>query len=241
MPHPVTLGRITPTLERFDGAFLCCTDCNAVHRVARSDRAPVYANDGTPTSVDDFQKFSTAHADHRFRLLHRSGDAEMISHARWDPMCRIAWEVSDGENSYVITFGRSDLDRTREYAVSPGHMKLESETIRVDSEVFHRLVDEALFPHAAPPRKIDALLEKCRRLVATLPGDGYEPIDELRDDPNVQLACLPDAIVAELRVEALSLFSRDEAQRLVEVIEQDLRTSIPVVLIARHYRIDSQL
>ena len=238
MPQPMTLGRITPTLERFEGAFLCCTDCNAVHRVACSDRAPVYGNDGTPTAADDFQKFLTAHADHRFRLLHRSSDAEMISHARWDPMCRIAWEVSDGDSSYVVTFGRSDLDRTREYAVCPGHMNLESETVRVDGEVFHRLVDEALFPHAAPPSKIDALLEKCRRLVATLPGERFEPIDEVRDDPNVQLACLPDLIVAELRGEALSLFSADEAQRLVEVIENDLRTCIPVVRIARQYRID---
>ena len=239
MPHPVTLGRITPTLERFEGAFLCCTDCNAVHRVARSDRAPAYALDGTTTAVDDFQKFLSMHADHRFRLLHRSSDAEMLSHARWDPMCRIAWEVSDGEHSYVVTFGRSDIDRTREYAVLPGRMNLESETIRVDSEVFQRLVDEALFPHAAPSRKIDLLLEKCRRLVATVPGDRYDPVDELRDDPNVQLACLPESIVAELRVEALSLFSRDEAQRLLEVIENDLRTYIPVVRIARHYRIEA--
>jgi len=239
MPQPVTLARITPTLERFEGAFLCCTDCNAVHRVARSDRAPVYGNDGAPTAVDDFQKFVTTHADHRFRLLHRSSDAEMISHARWDPMCRIAWEVSDGDHSYVVTFGRSDLDRMREYGVRRGHMSLESESIGVDDEVFRRLVDEALFPHAAPPSRIDALLDKCRRLVATLAGERFEPIDELRDDPNVQLACLPDAVVSELRAEALSLFSADEAERLVEVIETDLRTSIPVVLIARYYRIES--
>jgi len=239
MPPPVTLGRITPTLERFEGAFLCCTDCNAVDRVVSSDRAPTYTVDGTPTAADDFQKFLTAHADHRFRLLHRSSDAEMLSHARWDPMCRIAWEVSDGEQSYVVTFGRSDIDRSREYAVAAGHMSLESEIVRVDGEVFHRLVDDALFPHAAPPRKIDALLEKCRRLVATIPSDRWEPVDEMRDDPNVQLACLPDSVVNELRVEALSLFSREEAQRLVEVIEHDMRTFIPVVRIARYYRIET--
>ena len=82
-------------------------------------------------------------------------------------------------------------------------------------------------------------------LLQAMPGadqkavDRLEASDELRDDPNVQLACLPDAVVSELRAEALSLFSADEAERLVEVIETDLRTSIPVVRIARHYRIES--
>lgn len=237
MPSPVTLGRITPTLERFEGAFLRCTDCNAVHRIARSDRAPVYLNDGTPTAADDFQKFLTDHSDHRFQLLHRANEAEMISHARWDPMCRIAWEVTDGESSFVVMFGRADLEQSRQYAVSPGRMSLEGETIRVDAEVFHRLVDEALFPHAASQKKIDALLDRCQRSVAAVPTERFEPVDELRDDPNVQLACLPESVIAELRAAALALFAPDEAQRLFEVIENDLRTFIPVVRIARHYRI----
>ena len=239
MSQPVTLGRISPTLERFEGAFLCCTDCNEVHRVAHTDRSSVYLPDGTPTAVDDFQKFCTVHSDHRFRLLHRANEAEMMSHARWDPMCRIAWEVTDGENDYVVTFGRSDLDRVREYVVSPGHLRLESETIVVDAEVFHRLVDEALFPHAAPESKIEGLLDQCRRLVAAFPSERLEPIDELRDDPNVQLACLPDSVAQELRAEALQLFSADEGHRLIDVIDNDLRRYIPVVRVARRYRIES--
>jgi hypothetical protein len=241
MPSPVTLGRITPTLERFEGAFLRCTDCNAVHRIARSDRAPVYLYDGTPSPADDFQRFLTDHSDHRFQLLHRANDAEMISHARWDPMCRIAWEVTDGDSSFIVTFGRIDLEHSRQYAVSPGRLNLENETIAIDAEVFHRLVDEALFPHAAPQKKIDALLDRCRRSVAAVPSERFEPIDEVRDDPNVQLACLPDSVVAELRTATLALFAPEEAERLVEVIETDLRAFIPVVRISRQYRIGTAL
>ena len=237
MSSPATLGRITPSLERSEGAFLRCADCNAVHRIARSDRAPVYLNDGTPTPADDFQKFLSQHSDHRFQLLHRANDAEMISHARWDPMCRIAWEVTDGETSFVVTFGRTDVEHAREYAVSPGRMSLENETIAIDADVFHRLVDEALFPHAAPQKKIDALLDRCRRSVAAVPSERFDPIDEVRDDPNVQLACLPESVVSELRTAALALFAPEEADRLVDVIENDLRTFIPVVRISRQYRI----
>ena len=43
MPQPVTLARITPTLERFEGAFLCCTDCNAAPRW----RAPFFTGNST--------------------------------------------------------------------------------------------------------------------------------------------------------------------------------------------------
>jgi hypothetical protein len=116
-------------------------------------------------------------------------------------------------------------------------MNLENETIAIDDEVLHRLVDEALFPHAAPQKKIDALLERCRRAVVAMPSERFEPIDEVRDDPNVQLACLPDSVVAELRTATLALFAPEEAERLVDVIENDLRAFIPVVRISRQYRI----
>jgi hypothetical protein len=239
MAEPLALGRISSHLPAFEGAFLLCADCRAVHRIARSDRAPLFRSDGGSSSVDDFRAFLDAHADHRFRLLRRTGDAEMISHARWDPMCRIVWEVTDGESDYVVTFGRTDLDREREYAIFPGHLVLDAETVAVDAQVFRRLVDEAMFPHVAPERKIDALLERCCELVSATPSDGFEPIDEMRDDPNVQLACVPAAIAEELRAEALRLFSPEEATRLVEVIDNDLRRYIPVVRISRRYRVAS--
>src|SRR5262245_54002495 len=127
MPDSPTLGQTAVRGELLDGAFLFCKACNAVHRVTRSDRAPTYLADGTSTTTDDLREFLAAHRDHGVQPLERSSDAEMISHPRWDPMCRVAWEVSDGRNEFIVTFGRSDLEAPRQYSISPGRIVVERE------------------------------------------------------------------------------------------------------------------
>jgi hypothetical protein len=232
-------GRISPDLEAVEGAFLHCTDCSVVHRVTPSDRAAVYLDDGTARAADDFHRFLSTHLDHRFRLLHRSSDAEMLSHARWDPMCRVAWEATDGEHDFVVTFGRSDLEGPRQYMIFPGHLLLESETVEVDGDVLRQAIDEALFPHAAPFAKIGAVVDVCRRLVAAVPTDELEPVDELRDDPATQLACLPPAVADALRAEVLKEFAGSEGPQVAELFDHDLRSDIPLIRLTRRYRIET--
>jgi hypothetical protein len=239
MPYPVALGRIPPDLAAFNGAFLYCTDCSAAHRISQTDRSPIYLDDGTLTSADDLQRFLGAHVEHRFRLLRRSSDAEMLSHARWDPMCRVAWEASDGESDFVVTFGRTDLGSPRQYAIFPGRLLVENECVELDAEALRRVIDEALYPHAAPESKIEPVVELCQRAIATIPSDRFEPVDEERDDPSVQLACLPPSVVEALLGEARRRFSASEAERLAQVVGDDLRRDIPLIRVTRRYRIQS--
>ena len=221
MSDSIAPGQTAVRRELFDGAFLFCTACKAVHRVTRSDRAPIYLPDGTSIAANDQQQFIAAHRDHGLQLLERSSDAEMISHPRWDPMCRVAWEVSDGRNEFVVTFGRADIEGPRQYLMLPGRLVVERESIEVDAEALHQVIDEALYPHAAPLRKIQALIDECRRLVSIAPFQSVEPLAESRDDPNVQLACLPDSIARALCVEVARAFSSAEAALLVDVIDGD--------------------
>ncbi|MGH7818201.1 MAG: hypothetical protein ACREQ9_00340, partial [Candidatus Binatia bacterium] len=239
MPLSGALRRIVTERERFDGAFLYCRDCLAVHRITDGDRAPLLSLDGSVTPVDDFRKFLLGHVDHRLLLLKRSSDSEVLSHARWDPMCRIAWEVTDGESSFVVSAGRTDLEGPREYAIAPGRLVLERESIDIDVETLRHEIDQALFPHSAPPKKISALVEACRRLVAGLDADTLDVRDEAREDPSVQLACLPPSVAALLRREVQALFAFEEAARLLEVIDTDLVNGIPIIRLERRYRIES--
>jgi hypothetical protein len=238
MPVPTLLGWTAPGRDLIDGAFVFCTDCYAVHRVNRSDRAPVYLSDGTPTLVDDCERFLAVHRDHRLQVLSRSSDAEMISHPRWDPMCRVMWDVSDGETDFVVTFGRTDIEAPREYVVTPGRMVLERESVEVDEDALRRTIDEALYPHAAPVHKIDALIQTCRRLVLGTPSDELELLDESRDEPNVQLAGLPRSVAEPLREKVRELFSEEESEGIFAVLDHDLRYDIPVVRLIRRYRIE---
>ena len=238
MPLPALLGWTAAERDLIDGAFVFCTDCYAVHRVTRSDRAPIYLSDGTPTQTDDCERFLGVHRDHRLQLLRRSSDAEMISHPRWDPMCRVTWEISDGENDFIVTFGRTEVEGPREYVVAPGRMVLESESVDVDEEALHHTIDEALYPHAAPVHKIIALIQTCRRLLLATSSDELELLDESREEPNVQLAGLPQSVAEGLREKVRDLFSEDEAEGLFTILDHDLRCDIPVVRLTRHYRIE---
>ena len=139
MPAPTLLGWTAAERDLIDGAFVFCTDCHVVHRVTRSDRAPLYLSDGTPIQTDDYERFLAFHRDHRLQVLRRSSDAEMISHPRWDPMCRVMWDVSDGDTDFVVTFGRTDIEGPREYVVTPGRMRLERESVEVDEDALRRM------------------------------------------------------------------------------------------------------
>jgi hypothetical protein len=241
MPDSVELRQAAVREGLCAGAFLFCPDCGAVHHVTGSDRAPIYLVDGTSVAADDLEEFLAAHRDHGLRILERSSEAEMISHPRWDPMCRVAWEVSDGRNEFIVTFGRSDVETPRQYSILPGRMVVEREFIEVDAEALHQVIDEALYPHAAPLRKIQTLVDECRRLVSsTAAFRSVEPLAESRDDPNVQLACLPDAVARALQIEVAHVFSSAESERLVDVIDGDLRREVPILRLTRHYRIDTR-
>jgi hypothetical protein len=238
MPAPTLLSWTAAERDLIDGAFVFCTDCHAVHRVTRNDRAPIYLSDGTAVQTDDCERFLAFHRDHRLQVLRRSSDAEMISHPRWDPMCRVTWDVSDGESDFVVTFGRTDIEGPREYVVAPGRMVLERESVDLDEEALHRTIDEALYPHAAPAHKIAALIQTCRRLLLATSSDELELLDESREEPNVQLAGLPLSVAEQLREKVREVFSEEETEGLFSILDHDLRYDIPVVRLIRHYRIE---
>lgn len=240
MAIPLVQFRFDARREVLEGEFLYCIDCRDVHRVSDLDRAPMYGPDGTPRAVDDFQQFLMRHGDHRLRALRRSSDAEIHSHPRHDPMQRVCWEVSDGNERFVVSFGRDDLESPRRYSIAPGRLVLESEAIAVDAQLLRDIIDDTLYPYAAPTSRLDSLVETCFRRIAALPWEAFELVDEDREDPNVQLACLPDGVVAELAHAAKRLFAGPEGDRIAELLECDLRSVIPVVRLTRRYGIRSR-
>ncbi|MGH7820407.1 MAG: hypothetical protein ACREQ9_11575, partial [Candidatus Binatia bacterium] len=96
------------------GAFILCTECQAVHRVSKSDRAPYFDAEGNQHPANDLQLFLFHHADHELSVLRRASDVEVHSHARHDPMCRVSWEVADERGRrYVVSVGREDVESPR--------------------------------------------------------------------------------------------------------------------------------
>jgi hypothetical protein len=150
-------------------------------------------------------------------------------------MCQTSWELTDGRRAFVVTFGRPDLDAPRRYSIRQGRLELEHEAAEVDTVILARVIDEALYPHVAPAMRIRALVDTCRTALAAYPPDGFEPVDEDRDDPAVLLACLPASLVVLLEAEVSRHFEGIDVERLCEVLENDLSKDIPVVRLIRRY------
>lgn len=230
-------GRRPPGIR--EGEFLLCKACLAVHRISAADRSPFFGGDGHSEPADDLAEFLLAHAGHPLERLVRFGEAEIRSHARHDPMCRVTWEVQDREGRrYVVSFGRDDVESPRRYSIRPGRLCLVSEYLEIDGDLLRSVLDEALFPNAAPEWKLRRLLEACRCEVARLPLERLEPIEEDREDPAALRACLPEGVAEALAAEAAALFSGPEAERLAAVLHGELRHEIPVVRILRHYTVE---
>jgi len=220
--------------EAEEGAFLFCPQCGAAHRVSRADRAPLHALDGSSRMMDDFAAFLARHDQHPLKVLRRSMDLEMHTHARHDPMCRVLWEASDEEgNRFVVSFGRDDVESPRRYVIHPGRLVVETEKIQLDGELLREIVDEALYPHAVPDSKLTSFIRVCSQRVVSVPWERFEPVDEDREDPDTQLACLPATVLAEITSDVRAFFSGEDVRRLLELFANELRDEIPVVRLRR--------
>jgi hypothetical protein len=220
-----------------DASFVYCADCGSLHRVTSADQAPFFEADGSSSPRDDLALFLARHDRHAVRILRRASDVEIHSHPRHDPMRRVSWEVTDGDVAFVVTCDREDVGSPRRYTIAPARLSVVSESIDVDAEILRRVIDEAVFPQAIPPSRLRWLGNLCARIVRSLSWEAFEPVDEDRENPNVQLAYLPDAAAGRLREEIAVLFAGDEGRRLGEAIERELRSSIPVVRLLRRYEI----
>jgi len=222
-------------LECPDGALLFCRECRVAHRVGETDRAPIYTPDGAAQAMDDRQAFLRAHDDHSLGVLTRSSDAEVRSHPRWDPMVRVLFEATDGESFWIVVAEREDLAGPRRYRVRPGRLVLAEETVSLDDDLLREMIDAALFPYAAPASLLDTFVERVRELVEKSPIASFDLVGEDRRDPEIELAGLPDAVIALLARALTQLLPVDEARRLTALLDRELRADVPVVRVRRRY------
>lgn len=217
------------------GEFLLCVSCRYVHRISEADRAPLFEANAPAPSTDDFAAFLATHGSHRLTLLERTGDRELHSAPRWDPMARTVWEASDGLLTYLVTASRPGADGPRLYRARRGRLLLVHETASLDHDALARLVDDALYPLAAPASRISALLEALDGVVRAHPLDDFPVVEEDRRDPNVLLAFLPGDLGPAIATIVDRFFEGEEADRLTNLFENDLRSALPIVRIERRF------
>lgn len=222
-------------LEIVAGAFLFCRACRVAHRVDEADHAPIYAPDGSSRPADDLHAFLRAHQDHEIGVLSRSSEREIRNRPRWDPMMRTTFEATDGVASWIVVSEREEVGAPRRHWVRRGRLVVAEESATLDEDLLREAIDDALYPYAAPASLLDEIVRHLRTLVARTPPDSFELVAEDRRDPTIELAGLPASIVEAFRAIVERAFAEDEAHRLIDLAERELRADLPVVRVRRRY------
>lgn len=230
--HPLAAH---PHPGRPSGTLLFCRECGVAHKVSDPDRAPFYGDDGESHAMDDERTFLRAHGSHAIGMLTRSGDAEVRSGPRWDPMVRTTFEATDGAATWIVVAEREDVSTPRRYWVRPGHLELAEESVSLDESLLREVVDDALSPYAASESLLESIVARVRDGIEQVPIEAFEVVDEDRHEPDVALAGLPPQAIERLRGVVETLLPIGEARRVTDVAERELRAELPVVRVRRRY------
>jgi hypothetical protein len=225
-----------------DDQFLHCRECDVVFRPSRYDRVAEFrltADGYTETLRDDWAAFLTRHARHPLRALRIAGDVTAHAGPLSDPMSPRYWQVSDGDELFVVEGWRETVTEALRYRVRPGRLIEEFLAVEVSEEQIREQVDRALYPGVAPERRLAAFVEAFRTRAWALDPAAFEPVADVPRDPTLVLARLPRAAFAELAAATTRIFDPADAARITDCLEATDDPEAWTVLLRRRIRVAS--
>ncbi len=208
------------------GQFLRCRDCEVVFRSSPHDRAPEYrpsaegyAEGYTEVARDDLLEFLTRHARHRLESLRPCGDPVWCGEGIWDATAHVYWPVSNGGEPFVVEGWRDGVGQPMRYRTVPGRLATETASVEIPFATIRELLDRALYPGAAPERKLAAFLQQLAVEVRGLDPASLELLYQLPTDPERTVARLPGAVRDRLRRSAAAIFDEAELDHLAPLFD----------------------
>lgn len=197
--------------------FVHCRDCDEVFRPSPLDRTPEFrlTEDGAVAEVrDDCMAFLTRHARHALETLRATGTPPMHEGPLGDPMASTVWEVSNGAEVMLVRSGRAALTEPLCYRLLPGRLVADRPAIEVEETEIRADVDRALYPGAAPHRKLDAFVARFKAVAWDVDPTTLEVVYDLAGDPTLSVAKLPAWALERLASSAREIFDHTDAARV---------------------------
>jgi hypothetical protein len=197
--------------------FVHCRDCQEIFRPSAADRAPEFrlTSEGAVAEMrDDCMAFLTRHARHALETLRATGTPAVYTGPIADPMTSTTWEVSNGDTTCLVQSSRTSIAEPLRYRVVPGRLVADAAAIEVPTDDIRSDIDRALFPHAAPDRKLDAFVARFKAVAWELDPETLEIVYDLSGDPTLSVAKLPQWALDRLAASAREIFDRTDAARI---------------------------
>lgn len=206
--------------------FWRCVPCEHVIRLTQYDDVS-----GAPYPLwrlaarEERGRFLEQHRKHLVELLVQTTSHTAASGPLTDPRTVLWWEVSNAARRFVVEGTRitSGLDPTRVtldhpmlYRCMAGRLRAGRADVAIPTEDLTRAIDQALFPHVLPMRKLDALVQAATRMLQALAPEDLEVIGEAAADPALLQARLRPAVLETLLAGLRPLVVPWEHARLVQ-------------------------
>jgi len=188
--------------------FIGCQECQVLHPILHDSGR--LSGDAQEAAADAFDEFLTAHTAHALIELQRQGSATTSSGPVWDPLARLCFEVSDGQQNLLVTAQRTAIDEPREYRFVSGRLASSAAVVTIEDSNVRRGLDRQFFPHAVRPSKIDSFVGMLREVVSQIDADALEIAFDDAEDPAVSIARFPDESYDEVVTRCFEIFDAAE-------------------------------
>jgi len=200
--------------------FAACRDCGELHPIF--DSAVAFLDDAGIEGTDAYTQFLTRHRAHHIASLWRSGWELRADRPLWDPLATLTFEVTDGDQTYVVNAMRRSIEDGRLYQFAPGVLEVGNAEVQIDPHDLRRGLELQFNPQTLRPMKIDRFLAAVHEVINQIDADDLEIAFDAADDPAVSIACMPDATYDDLLARCAKIFDpREELPRVVAFLRDN--------------------
>jgi hypothetical protein len=205
--------------------FIHCCVCDAIHHVSTFDKAPTYVfvrEDVEAHATDDWRLFMAQHAGHRLEPLKAIGEKLWSDGSPPDPMSVVYFEVTNGQDRYVLRRARKSIQEPMCYELIRGRLADAGVTVEVqEREIKKEIKNHFSWAPATCPddEKIDLFVGLFKEVAKTLDLQRIQITEYSYTDDSVSYGTFDRTVLDALTESCADYFLPDELASLRRFME----------------------
>src|SRR5262245_32637949 len=219
--------------------FIRCCVCDAVHHVSAFDKAPIYflvRDEVKAQATDDWRSFMTQHAGHRLEPLKASGEKLFSDGLSPDPMSVVYFEVTNGQDRYVVRRARKSIQEPMSYDLIRGRLADAGVTVEVqEREIKKEIKNHFSWAPATCPddEKIDILVRLVKETAKTTDTQCIQISEYSYRDDSISYGTFDRSVLDALAERCADYFLPDELASLRRFMDSHRDGSDVMTLVLR--------
>jgi hypothetical protein len=203
--------------------FLLCQSCQILYPLELTEAA--FPDPEREACADDLGEFRREHRGHELEVVRRLPAASTYDRPAWDPMATEWFQVTSGNEAFLVRSWRNSIEEPRQRQLQPGSIPAEHSSVEIDVPLLRRALDRHFFPHALRARKLEQFVAAVEELIEDVDPSSLEISFDDVEGANASLAPFPDELSDLLLAQCRSIFDDSELQRVADFVHAN-RTAV---------------